>query len=427
MYRATILAYALLLSAASPLTAFASQVVPTDRVETAVLVRQGPRTDTPIVARLKPGQSAEVLGEVPGWYHVRLSDGTEGYVSKAWTREANVGQVETFVPGNRYKIHVIDVGTGLAVFVEGKDFALLYDAGSQDDPHDGNENRVVAYIHRVRPDITRLDYVILSHPHKDHVELMPDVFAAFQVGDVWDSGRVNPTDGYCHFLKAVKAEPGVRYHDAVASNQTRNVSFSGSGCSGTVAVKESSMLNASPVTLGSGARMTALWRDATKYPDPNGNSLVVRLDLGSRRILLAGDAEGGERKLPSEPPAPGSIEAGLLDCCASDIRADVLVVGHHGSKTSSRDIFLDAVGARIFAISSGPHPYRSVRLPDAEIVVDLEHRGTLYRTDVDDDACEASLHKIGPDADESPGGCDNILIAIDPQGHLDASYNRISD
>lgn len=427
MYRAASLALALTLSVTAPVVANASQVIPTDRVDTAVLVRQGPSTATPIVARLKPGQSAEVLDEVPGWYHVRLPDGTEGYVSKAWTRQTSGGQVETLGTGSSYKIHVIDVGTGLAVFVEGKDFALLYDAGSQDDLHDGNGNRVVAYIHRVRPDLTRLNYVILSHPHKDHVELMPDVFAAFQVDDVWDSGRVNPTDGYCHFLKAVAAEPGVRYHDAVGSNQVRNVSFSGSGCSGAVAVKESSMLNASPVTLGSGAYMTALWRDPAKYADPNGNSVVVRLDLGSRRILLAGDAEGGERQLPSEPPAPGSIEAGLLACCSSDIKADVLIVGHHGSKTSSRDAFLDAVGARIFAISSGPHPYRSVRLPDAEIVADLEHRGTLLRTDIDDDACDANPHKIGPDADESPGGCDNILITIDPQGALNASYNRISD
>ena len=427
MFRAASLALALALSVTTSAIAYASQVVPTDRVETAVLVRQGPNTSTPIIARLKPGQSAEVLDEVPGWYHVRLPDGVKGYVSKAWTREATGGVVESLVAGASYKIHVIDVGTGLAVFVEGKDFALLYDAGSQDDLHDGSENRVVAYIHRVRPDLTRLDYVILSHPHKDHVELMPDVFAAFQVGDVWDSGRVNPTDGYCHFLKAVAAEPGVRYHDAVGSNQIRNVTFSGSGCNGTIALKESTMLGAAPVTLGSGAHMTALWRDPKKYADPNGNSVVVRLDLGTRRILLAGDAEGGERKLPSELPAPSSIEAGLLACCSSDVKADVLVVGHHGSLTSSRDTFLDAVGARIFAISSGPHPYKSVRLPDAEIVADLEHRGTLLRTDVNDDACESNPNKIGPDADESPGGCDNILITIDPQGALTASYNRISD
>ena len=68
-----------------------------------------------------------------------------------------------------------------------------------------------------------------------------------------------------------------------------------------------------------------------------------------------------------------------------------------------------------------------MHLPDAEIVADLEHRGTLYRTDVNDDACDSNPNKIGPDADESPGGCDNILITIDPQGALNASYNRISD
>ena len=427
MFRATSLALALTFSIAVPAVAYASQVVPTDRVESAVLVRQGPNTATPIVARLKPGQSAEVLDEVPGWYHVRLPDGTEGYVSKAWTREAGGGQVESLTSGTSYKIHVIDVGTGLAVFVEGKDFTLLYDAGSQDDLHNGNENRVVAYIHRVRPDVKRIDYLVLSHPHKDHVELMPDVFAAFQIGDVWDSGRVNFTDGYCHFLKAIAAEPGVRYHDAIGANQTRTVTFTGSGCKGPVVLKEDTMLSATPVALGAGARMTALWRDPKNYADPNGNSVVVRLDLGNRRILLAGDAEGGERKLPSALPDPGSIEAGLLACCSSDIKADVLVVGHHGSQTSSRDTFLDAVGARIFAISSGPHPYKSVRLPDKEIVADLEHRGTLYRTDIDDDACEANPQKIGPDADESPGGCDNILITIDPQGSLNAGYNRISD
>src|SRR3546814_20085232 len=76
--------------------------------------------------------------------------------------------------GAHYKVHVIDVGTGLAVFVEGKDFALLYDAGSQDDLHDGDENRVVAYIAVVRPALARIDHLILSHPHKEHLQLMHD-------------------------------------------------------------------------------------------------------------------------------------------------------------------------------------------------------------------------------------------------------------
>jgi len=409
-----------------PCPAYAERIVPTQRVTSAVLVREGPSAETVIKARLRPGDSAEVIGDVAGWFQVRLEDGTKGYVSKAWTETFDPTHAHVLTqPG--FKIHVIDVGTGLAVFVEGRDFALLYDAGSQDDLHDGDENRVVAYIRAVRPDLHRLDHVILSHPHKDHVQLMPDIFRAFEVKNVWDSGRVNNTDGYCHFLKAIVAEPGAIYHDAIASNQTRSVTFTGSGCNGTIVLREGPMMTVVPIALGAGAQMSMLWRNAEKFADPNGNSIVVRLDIGGKRILLAGDAEGGERLEPPAPPDADSIEGILLRCCAADLKADVLVVGHHGSLTSSRSAFLDAVGARIFAISSGPHPYHSVRLPDQQIVDELKRRGELLRTDENDTACETNAHKIGPDSDEDPGGCDNILIKSEAGGPISAQYNRIVD
>ena len=415
--------------------ACAEELAPSARVSSAVLVREGPSTDTRILGRLRPGDTATIVSEVSGWYEVALPDGTTGYVSKAWTVVTGERPPGEALTANRYKVHVIDVGTGLAVFVEGEDFALLYDAGSQDDLHDGDENRVVAYIRAARPGLARIDHLILSHPHKDHLQLMPDVFARFQVGHVWDSGRVNKTDGYCHFLKAAMAEPGARYHDAIASNAVRSVTFTGSGCNGTILVREGATMDAAPVSLGAGARMSFLYRDPRNHADPNGNSVVVRLDLGNKRILLAGDAEGGERELPSEPPQPSSIEAKLLACCAADLKSDVLVVGHHGSLTSSRRAFLDAVGASIYAISSGPYPYKRVRLPDDAIVAELEGRGTVFRTDRDDayrldsemGSCELNPRKVGSDADESPGGCDNILVAIDGSGALSAGYNRIVD
>lgn len=414
--------------------AMADDVAPSTRVSTAVLVRQGPSTETAILARLRPGDRAALLGEISGWYIVELVDGTRGYVSKAWTVVRSEAGTEALAQ-NDYKVHVIDVGTGLAVFVEGPGFALLYDAGSQDDLHEGDENRVVAYIKAARPGLTRIDHLILSHPHKDHLQLMPGVFERFQIGHVWDSGRVNKTDGYCHFLKAAMAEPGVEYHDAIAANMTRNVTFSGSGCNGTVTVRESAMMDAGPVRLGAGASMSFLYRDPRNHPDPNGNSVVVRLDLGARRILLAGDAEGGGRELPSEPPQSSSIEAKLLACCAADLKSDVLVVGHHGSLTSSRSAFLDAVGASVYAISSGPYPYRRVRLPDAEIVAELERRGQVLRTDRDDlyriedeaRSCELNARKIGSDADEAPGGCNNILITVERNGSVGAAYNDAVD
>lgn len=412
----------------------ADDIAPSARVSSAVLVREGPSTNTAIIARLRPGETATLVDEVSGWYVIQLADGTRGYVSKAWTIIKSEADGVPLIAG-RHKVHVIDVGTGLAVFVEGPGFALLYDAGSQDDLHDGEENRVVSYIRAVRPDLTRIDHLILSHPRKDHLQLMPAVFDTYQIRNIWESGRVNKTDGYCHFLKAAMAEPGARYHDAIASNATRSVTFTGSGCNGTVNVHQADMMNNVLVELGARAKMQFLYRDAHPYSDPNGNSVVVRLDLGGKSVLLAGDAEGGERELPATPPSPRSIEAKLLDCCVSDLKADVLVVGHHGSLTSSRAAFLDAVNASIYAISSGPYPYRSVRLPDAEIVSELERRGQVLRTDredafrVDDEAraCEMRERKIGPDADEAPGGCDNILITIEGDGSISAGYSSLSD
>src|SRR3546814_239002 len=222
---------------------------------------------------------------------------------------------------------------------------------------------------------------------------------------------------------------------AIASNTTRSFTFSGSGCNGTVSVRQGTMMNAAPLPLGDGARWSFLYRYPKNYAGPNGNSVVVRLDLGAKRILLAGDAEGGERELPSEPPQPNSIEAKLLACCATDLKSDVLVVGHHGSLTSSRSAFLDAVGASVYAISSGPYPYKRVRLPDAEIVTELERRGRVLRTDRDDlyrieeeaRSCELNPRKIGSDADEAPGGCNNILITVAGNGTVEAKYSDAVD
>lgn len=104
-----------------------------------------------------------------------------------------------------------------------------------------------------------------------------------------------------------------------------------------------------------------------------------------------------------------------------------LVVGHHGSMTSSRRAFLDAVGASTFIISSGPHPYSSVVLPDPEVIAELQSRGQLFRTDTDDEDCEANPAKIGPDADESPGGCSNVVVGISPDGTIVTNYSAVAD
>jgi beta-lactamase superfamily II metal-dependent hydrolase len=173
--------------------------------------------------------------------------------------------------------------------------------------------------------------------------------------------------------------------------------------------------------------MTFLYIDGSKRPEFNQNSLVVRLDLGSHRILLMGDAQAGGRKPPSALPDADSIEGKLLACCVADLKAEVMVVGHHGSKTSSRKKLLDAVGAKTFIISAGPTKYATVVLPDVEIVTELQQHGTLFRTDLEDDACKTSPDKFGLANDGQPGGCDNVLVMIPASGAINTAYRRAGE
>jgi beta-lactamase superfamily II metal-dependent hydrolase len=176
--------------------------------------------------------------------------------------------------------------------------------------------------------------------------------------------------------------------------------------------------------------MQILYADGTSYTstqNPNKNSLVVRFTLGNRHALFMGDAPGGERAPPANPPAANSIEAKLLICCQQELFSDVLIAGHHGSSTSSRNALVSAVGASVYVISSGPFAYSGTTLPSPEIVTSLKGRGQLFETYTNDAQCRSSVAKIGSDNDGKPGGCDAVRIRISGQGQISANYNRTPD
>jgi competence protein ComEC len=415
-----------------PSWVLADVVVPTDDVSIRVVVRSGPSSQSAALGSLRPGQQLELIGSVPNWHEVRLPGGSVGFVSKRWTRVIADGTPPTgpAATGPGFTIDVVDVGTGLAVLVRGSDFAMVYDAGSNDDLARGADNRMLTYLRLVAPSLSRIDHVVLSHPHRDHVELLPDLFGQYQVGHVWDSGRLNDICGYRAFLTAVRSEPGVQYHNALRAFGMSSYAFNAGICYGarlpaeTITLSNGSRIDETPVSLGQGASMTVLHADGAQHPSANENSLVIRLDLDGTRVLLVGDAEAGGRQAPSVAPRPNSIEGSLITCCASEVSAAVLIAGHHGSKTSSRHAFLDAVGASIFVVSSGPMRYGQVTLPDAEIVSELTGRGQVFRTDLNDQTCAANPTKVGPDADGKPGGCDHVRIVLSGPGALAASYFR---
>lgn len=332
-----------------------------------------------------------------------------------------------------FLVHVADVGTGLAVFVEADDFSLVYDAGSNDDTAVGEKNRFVAYLKATKSELSRIDHIVLSHPHRDHVELLADVVSHYEVGDVWDSGAINPICGYRRFIQAVADASNVKYHTAVSAAGTHKLDFGKELCNGPKLPKTVSVTHAAkiaentPVKLGNRASMTFLHVDGQLHGDRfNENSLVTVLELDGARVLLMGDAEAGGREEPTKTPTKDSVEGYVLDKYKAQLRADVLVTGHHGSKSSSRKAFIDAVAPKVSVISSGPMKYNGVQLPDPVIVQELQQAGELFRTDVDDAACAKSESKIGPTADNQPGGCSNIRIKIKDQ-KVTAQYEKLPE
>ena len=421
--RAAICALALFIA---PTVAAATDVKPSDRVVRWVNVRQGPASNTPTIERLEPGETSLLVDVIPGWYLVRLPDGRTGYVSRGWTVRSD--ELAAFAP--QYFLHLIDVGTGLAVFVEGPGFTLLYDGGSNDDTTRGNRNRLTAYLRHIRPQLTSINHVILSHPHRDHVELLPDVLMAYSVANVWDSGITNPICSYRAFLRAVR-DRNSAYHDAHGQTGPHVVPLEQKDCYGqtepaqTVTIQHASHIQPlQPIALGPGATLTFLHADASEQHSFNENSLVAMLELGRSRVLLMGDAEAGGRQAPSILPTPSSVEGRLIACCSPNLRADILVAGHHGSKTSSRTALLDKAGAYVFLVSAGPTKYATVTLPDQEVIDEFVERGTVYRTDTNDVSCRTNPAKIGTDADDQPGGCENVLVSIDADGEIRAEVRR---
>ncbi|MBC3873492.1 MBL fold metallo-hydrolase [Undibacterium flavidum] len=411
-------------------------IAPSGSAVAAVTLRTSPTAKSTANGKLESGQTLPLIASMPGWYETQLANGQTAFASKRSTEviacpegSANV----LTVPEVQYELHAIDVGTGLSVLVRGPDFALLYDAGSNDDMARGDNNRTLAYLNTLQPPIQKLSHVILSHPHRDHVELLPDVVTRLKPSNVWNSGAYNDICGYRNFLFAIAADPSIQYHTATQDEGNESIEMAAKNCYGdkqpsqTLTLNHGKKITNEKISLGQGASMTFLFVDGSPRSSLNENSLAVRLDLGTHKILLMGDAEAGGRNLPSTTPKESSIEGKLLACCTEELKADILVVGHHGSKTSSRKKFLDAVGAKTFIVSAGPTKYATVVLPDQEIITELEKLGQVFRTDLEDASCLMSPDKVGADSDGKPGGCDNVFVKIPVSKSISINYRRISD
>jgi competence protein ComEC len=278
------------------------------------------------------------------------------------------------------EITAIDVGQGdsvLVAFPDGK--LMLIDGGG-----------VLAFGQRVKPkldigedvvspylwsrSIRRLDVVVLSHAHEDHIGGLGAIVANFRPRELWTG-----------------ATPASPTWDALRDEALR------------AGIKIVPMRRGEPFKYG-GATLQALAPGPDYEPaaaPKNNDSLALRVSYGDRSALLTGDIER-------------PVEAQLLAENLA-LHADILKVAHHGSKTSSMPALLDSVHPAFAMISAGFE--NSYGHPHPDILARLHERGIeALRTDtLGLVSVRTDGHRVRVTTEQwSPGGSEDSAYSFSP-------------
>ncbi|GKU25388.1 ComEC/Rec2 family competence protein [Clostridium folliculivorans] len=231
-------------------------------------------------------------------------------------------------------VHYIDVGQGDSILIQTKDKNFLIDAGPKE-----NEDKLLSYLKKIN--IKRLDYVVATHPHEDHIGGMTNIIKTYDIGKFYAPKVTNTTKTFQNMLLALKDK-----------NKNINVIKPGMG---------------DDIDLGENTKVEVFSPNSSKYDDLNNYSPIIKVTYGKNSFLFTGDAE--------------KLEESEVLQKKYDIKADVLKVGHHGSSSSTGKDFLSKVSPSIAVISCGKgndygHPHKETlkTLEDAKVKV--------YRTDI---------------------------------------------
>jgi competence protein ComEC len=238
------------------------------------------------------------------------------------------------LPEGMLRMTVLDVGQGLAVVAQTREHALLFDSGPAFGPQADSGNRVIVPYLRASG-VRVLDGMVISHGDKDHSGGAASVLAAVPVDRLWSSpGVALPAAGGT--VPVVTCAAGERW-------RWNGVEFE--------------MLHPPVVYQASEKRRS------------NDRSCVLKVSAGGEGVLLTADIEQ-------------KAERELVQTMPEKLRASLLLVPHHGSRTSSSELFLSAVNPRIALVAAG---YRNRFGHPKDAVLDrFRSRGSkIYRTDLD--------------------------------------------
>lgn len=228
-------------------------------------------------------------------------------------------------------VHFLDIGQGDSIFVElPNGECMLIDAGV------ANKGEFIeSYISE--SGYNKIDYLVATHPHADHIGSMAYIVRNMDIGQVYMPNVSTTTKTYEKLLEAIQ-QKGLKIKSAKA---------------GMNIVEESDL------------RVDILAPVKIDEDELNNCSIIIKITYGYDSYLFIGDAEKEE-----------------LDTVSSDMSADVLKVGHHGSRTSTTEKFLEQVNPKYAVISCGAdndygHPHKETI--DLLKMLDVEY----YRTDIE--------------------------------------------
>ncbi|MBX2989959.1 MAG: DNA internalization-related competence protein ComEC/Rec2 [Bacteroidetes bacterium] len=253
------------------------------------------------------------------------------------------------------RVSFIDVGQGDAALIEfpGGE-TMLIDAGPKSEEYDAGERVVAPFLRR--RGISSIDYLVASHPHADHIGGFKYIFDRFEVKEVIESGQPARDPIYIEYAEAVRNE-------GCNVNIARTLDSS-------IHIGEAKVYLLYPTT-------TFIDTDTTRrHPNLNNTSVVFKLCFGEISFLFTGDAEM-------------DAELEMTDIHGEFLQSTLLKAGHHGSKTSSTQEFLDYVKPAFAVISAGVnnkfnHPSEEVvgrlRAMNVEILRTDEEGAILFET-----------------------------------------------
>ena len=227
------------------------------------------------------------------------------------------------------EVHFIDAGQGDATLIKTGNHAMLIDAGCED-----GGTKLQMYL--TKQGVEELDYLILTHPDSDHIGGADVIISKFDCGMVLMPDLKKNTSSYRDVQSALK----YKSYDSIAPEV------------------------GDTYELGE-AKFTIL-APCKSYEDANNNSIALILKYGNSSFLFTGDAEE-------------EAERDILNNGIS-IKADVYKAGHHGSKSSSSEEFVDVVSPKYAVISCGED--NDYGHPHAQTLNTFRSRGIeVFRTD----------------------------------------------